>query len=155
MSKEEIISAFQEMEAKATKAPEDVEAALVRLDYLADYRRKDPAIEAEYETLRNKLAKLLGAEGPRYYLDLDGVKRYAYVVAPEPVEIDVAALIAMNKAGELSDEILEKIAPRKADKDAYRREATARRLTRKQIVDSSKVTKGTAHVRFSDPYDAS
>ena len=152
-----------EMEAKAIQADGDIEASLMRLDQLAEIRRKDPVIEKEYEDLRDHLTKILKSEGPRYYIDAGGVKRYAYVVAPEPVEINVAALIAMNREGTLNDELLDKIAPRKADKEAYRRAASGgrkltaeqakRKLTRAQVAASSKIVEGTAHVAFSDPYE--
>lgn len=154
MTQEEDLSKVKEMQAAAEKAPPDMEALIRRLDNLAAARRPDPALEREYEHLRDLLTKILAKEGPRYYLDSAGVKRYAFAVVPEPVEINLPKLIAMAKAGQISDELLEKLAPRKVDKDAYRRAGNTGKLTKAQVAATSKFVKGTGHVKFSDPYDA-
>lgn len=155
MNKEEIISAFDEMAAKAQPFDNgDLELSVRRLDELAAIRRPDPDVEKEYEDLRNWVAGILAVEGPRYYLDSDGVKRYAYVVAPEPVAINVDELIKMYHLGEISLEDLNLAAPRKASPDGYRRLSSRKYFTNAMIVRTSKITKGTAHVKFSDPYDA-
>lgn len=155
MSTEEIISAFNEMTEKAQPFDnKDLELAVRRLDDLATIRRPVPEIEEEYEELRGQIAGILAVEGPRYYLDSDGVKRYAYVVAPEPVEIFTNELIKMKREHLISEEDLDLAAPRKASPDGYRRLSSRKYFTNAMIVRTSKLTKGTAHVKFSAPYDA-
>ena len=141
------------LERTAKAAEGDLEEAICQLDELVEARRKDPVIEERYEELRDLVAKAILKDGPRYYLDDRGDKRYAFAVQPEPVEIDVAELIAMNGRGELAGEVLDQIAPRKVDKEAFRRAASTGRLTKAQVAATCKITKGTAHVRFTDPYD--
>ena len=143
------------LERTANAAEGDLEEAIIQLDELAEQRRKDPVIEQRYEELRDLVAAAILADGPRYYLDIDGEKRYAYAVQPEPVEVDVAELIAMNGRGELAGEVLDQIAPRKVDKEAFRRAASTGRLTKAQVAATCKIIKGTPHVRFADPYDRS
>jgi hypothetical protein len=155
MSKEESISAFNEMVEKARPAEGDIELSIRRLDELAAARRKDPDIEKEYEDLRDLLVEIIELEGPRYYLDSDGVKRYAYAVTPEPVEIFTEELIKMAGEGLISEEELDLAAPRKASPDGYRRLSMKDTFTNAMIVRTSKIGKGTAHVKFSAPYDAS
>ena len=118
MSKEENISAFIEM-TKAAKPLEssDLELMVRRLDELAAIRRPVKEVEAEYEQLRDKVAAILAMEGPRYYVDQDGVKRYAYVVAPDPVVIYVHELIQMGDEGLISEAALNLPAPRTARPD--------------------------------------
>lgn len=142
-----------ELAATATPADGDTEEMLLRLDTLQARRRKNPVLEREYETLRDTLAARLGAEGPRYYLDNDGVKRYAYAVVPEPIEVDVDALCAMDERGELKEGVLEKVAPRKADKEEYRKAVGRGDITREQFLASATITKGTPYVKQSDPVD--
>ena len=143
-----------EIELAAHLAEGDLEEMLVQLDELAERRRKDPVVEARYEELRDLCAKAILREGPRYYLDARGVKRYAFAVQPEPVEIDVGRLMDFYADGSLPVEVLNKIAPRKVDKDAYRRAAAKGELTKEQIAATARIRKGTPHVRFADPVDS-
>jgi len=142
-----------QMQKQALPADADTEAALAQLQALIMRRRKDPEIEARYEQLRDALVDQLKAEGPRYYLDEEGNKRYAYVVQPEPVEVDMDELLALYEAGELPQSLMDKIAPRKVDKEALRRAVSKGQITRAQFTKVAKLVKGTAHVSFSDPVE--
>jgi len=144
-----------ELEAMAQQASPDIEAMLVQLDRLAALRRKDPEVERRYEQLRDELAGILGEEGPRFYLDDKGVKRVAYRVQPEKIQVDIAKLNEMAANGEIDEELLERVAPRKADLEALRSAVAAGRMTSAQLLKVARMSKGTAHVRFSDPFDAS
>ena len=156
MSKEENLSAFIAMTEKALPFQDkDLELMVKRLDELAAARRKDPVRELEYEALRDEIAAILAVEGPRYYLDTNGVKRYAYVLSPEPVIINVDELIKMRHEDLISEDDLDLAAPRKASPDGYKRLSSRTMFTNAMIVRSSRIGKGTAHVRFSEPYDAS
>lgn len=152
-------SRFQEIQEQAIPAEYDTEALLLELDSLAALRRPDPHIEARYEELRDLLAKRLHKEGPRYFIDLNGQKRYAYAVIPEPIEVDVDELIAMNHDGEISDKLLDEIAPRKMDMGAFTRAAArgtkknprSPGITPEQLMRVARKRKGTGHVRFAKP----
>ena len=91
--------------------------------------------------------------GPRDYEDQGGVQGYAYVVGPEPVVIYVDELIKMAYEGLISEADLNLAAPRKASPDGYKRLALRDTFTNAMIVRTSKITKGTPHVKFSEPYD--
>lgn len=156
MNQDEVKAKTDEMIAKAQPANEDTEEMLVELARLAEARRVDPRIEERYEYLRSVLTKRLEREGPRFYLDEHGDKVYAYPVIPEPVVVDVAGLVAMADAGEISHELLEEIAPRKADMEAFARAAARgsrpnpRRegIKPEQLVQVARKRRGTGHVRF-------
>ena len=155
MSKEDQENAAREIEAKAKEASGDLEEMLMVLDDMAERRRKDPVIEARYEELRDDVAQKLLADGPRFYLDSRGVKRFAFAVQPEPVEIDLDVLVGFYNVGEISEQDFEALCPRRVDKEVFRRLASKGTLPKKIVARSAKLRKGTAHVRFSDPYDAS
>jgi hypothetical protein len=148
---------MDEIRETAVPAERDTEAMLQELDTLAALRRPDPLIEARYTELRDLLTARLLKEGPRYYLDAFGEKRYAYAIVPEPVEVDVDELIKMNESGEISDDLLNEVAPRKVDKEAFTRAAargTRKRprkpgITPEQLIRVAKKRPGTGHVRFA------
>ena len=141
------------LRATATPAGADLETALARLQDMIVIRRKDPKLEAEYEALRDEVVKYLRENGPRYYLDGDGCKRYAFAVIPEKTVVNVDALESMVQAGELSPYVLEQIAPRKANIEAFRRACQTERLTDEQIVAATSSLPGTGFVKVSDPSD--
>lgn len=143
-----------ELQATATRADMDTEDKLIHLEHLKDQLREDPVVKREYEALRDELAAQLEREGPRYYLDNMGVKRYAYAVVPEPIEVDVDELCRLDEAGELKAGVLDQVAPRKADKERYRAAVQRGDITREQFLATAKVGRGTAYVKSSDPVDA-
>ena len=153
-AKDEAEQARREMEAKATPATADTEGKLIALDAMMARRRKDPDLEAAYEALRADLVAQLKAEGPRYFLNADGLKQYAFAVQPEPLDVDVDALIKMYEEGGLSLETLDKVAPRRADREAFRREVAKGNITQAQLLASTKLRQGTPHVKISPPVDA-
>lgn len=150
---EEALSKRLAMEASAIPADVDTEELLMRLETIQDARRKDPVLEARYEELRDRLVAVIAERGPRYYLDAHGNKRFAYVVAPELVDVDVALLIQMHEEGEVSTALLNEVAPRKIDKDSYRRAVARKKFTNAQVAKLSRLRPGTAHVAFTDPVD--
>ena len=142
----------RELIASAEAADADTEAKLARLKQLAEARRPDPEIEAEYEALRNELAAQLQREGVRYFIGADGEKHYAHTVQPEPVEVNMDALLAEYEAGHFSEEVFEAIAPRKPDKDRIRAMVARKKIPPASFVRFAKIRKGTAFVRFVDPH---
>lgn len=152
-------SRMDEVRQLAQPAEHDTEAMLLELDQLAAMRRPNPDIEARYEYLRDILTARLAEEGPRYYVDALGEKRYAYAMVPEPIDVDVDELIKMNEEGEISDDLLNEVAPRKVDKEAFTKAAArgTRRNPRKpgitpeQLMRVATKRKGKGHVRFVDP----
>lgn len=156
MNLEEIQAKQDEMMARAEPAEGDTEAMLIELTRLAEARRVDPRIEERYEYLRGVLVRRLEAEGPRFYLDEHGDKVFAYPVIPEPVEVDVDGLVAMAQRGEISQELLEEIAPRKINGEAFarasargsRRHPRREGITPEQLVQVARKRRGTGHVKF-------
>lgn len=161
MEDPEVESKIQAMMAAAEPADWDTEHKLVALQDMQDRRRKDPVLEAEYERLRDELADQIAIEGPRYYIDKDNIKRYAYVIQPEPIEVDVKALIKAAEDGEISQATLEEVAPRKVDKAAFTRAAARGSNPRSRkpgippavFVRVARKVKGTAYIGFSEPVD--
>lgn len=159
---EEEASRRQEIEAKAIPADSDTEALLVELKRLADQRKPHPIIEARYEELRALLTERLGAEGVRYFIDADHVKRYAYVTQQYLMDVDLEALTKMHDAGEIPDEVWEEIAPRQVDRDGLRRaiqrggNPRSRKpgLTPHQVVEAISFRPKTPWVSFGDPESA-
>lgn len=158
---EEDVSRVQQMMAEALPADADTEAKLRYLQRLQDVRRKDPVIEAEYARLRDELARQIGQEGPRYYLDDHGVKRFAYIVQPEPLEYDVNELVKAKDEGRISEALLDELAPRKPNSEAIK-QAAARGMKKNPrrpglppdvFVKVARKTKGTAYVKYSSPVD--
>lgn len=147
-----------EMMEAAKPADPDTEERLQAFHKVVISRREDPVAKAAYEAERDSLVAQLRREGPRYFLDDDGAKRYAYAVTPEGVEVDVAGLIALHDAGELDDELFERLCPRQVDKDQLRaaiaRGANPRSrkpgLTPSQVVKVARIVPRTAYVGFSE-----
>ena len=148
----------EEMEAVAERADLDTEDKLVLLENMMAELRVDAALKARYERLRDQLVAQLKREGPRYFVDPQGQKRYAYAVTPETVDVDVAELERMYRRGEVPEEVLDEVAPRKLDRDGFRRAASrrdaSRKLTRQQVAKVSQIVpKGKGHVGFSKPLE--
>ena len=139
------------LQAIATPAEDDLEFKLARLDMMMAARRKDPALERRYEVLRDEVVAYLREHGPRYYLDSEGFKHYAWAVVPEKVIINVGKMVEAVEAGELDPGVLAECAPRKANAEAFRRACQLERLTQAQIVDFTKVEEATGHVKTSAP----
>lgn len=137
----------------ALPADADTEDKLLVLKRMVEARRKDPGADARYEALRDPLAEELKEHGPRYLVDDDGVKHYAYAVAPEIVVVNQAELEAMVAEGSLDEAEYNRIAPRKVDKEALRRSISKKRggLSPAQVVRAVKFRPGTAYVRFDRP----
>lgn len=145
--------------ATAKDADGDTEAAIQQLQALAAARRKDPVVEQRYEGLRNQLARQLGREGARWFLDESGNKWLAYTVAPENTFLDVEEAERMAKEGKLDQETLELIAPRKQNLTGL---AVAIRagtkvppgpnaLTPAQVQRLISFEPGTPYVQFAQP----
>jgi hypothetical protein len=150
-TKAEITEMQELMEKAATMADQELQDDLLELSDMADRRRPDPVLEADYKNLRNKLVPLLKASGPKYYLDTKGFKHYASVVQPEPVKVSLEKLEAMYTRGELDLDVLDLVAPRRSNTEAFRLACLQGRFTDAQVLDAVETTAGTAHVRFSQP----
>ncbi len=142
--------------ASALPAHPDFEDKLLALKGMVEARRKDAAAEARYEALRDELAEDLKESGPRYFVDHNGDKQYAYPVAPEIIVVDEQAMQAMVEEGALAKEEYERIYPRRLDKEALRRSISRKRggLTNAQVVRAVRFKPGTAYVKFDTPDEA-
>lgn len=138
---------------KAVEASGDLLDDIRRLEDLAAARRPDPDREREYEALRDSVTKRLVESGPRYYLDSNGVKRFAYAVQPEEVECDVEEIVELHGQGKLPLLDVEKVFPRKVDKEQLRRALSKKQLPRDVVVKHIRLKKRTGHTRWADPRD--
>lgn len=145
-----------EMIARATPAPPDTEDALIELRKMVLARREDPVLKTRYEALRDQLAAQLRREGPRYFINDEGIKQYAYTVAGESVETSVEALDQLRKAGEISDELFEELCPRDVDKESLRKAIArgANPRARKEGIKPAHVAKICRIVPYGTPYVA-
>jgi hypothetical protein len=143
----------QKIYEAALPANPDQEDKLVVLKNMVEVRRKDPRAEERYEALRDDLAKELKESGPRYLVDEDGEKYYAYAVAPEIVIANQQAIEQMVEDGELDRAEFERIYPRRLDKEALRRSIAKKRsgMTLAQVTRAVKFRPGTAYVKFDRP----
>ena len=135
----------------ASVADTDTEEALLQLQRLAEQRRKDPVVEQKYEALRNQLSRQIGAEGARWFLDAEGNKWLGYTVAPSKTTLDVAEATAMAKKDEITEEVLDLIAPRKQDLAGLKQAIVQKKLTPAQIQHLCSFEPGTPYVQFGQP----
>lgn len=145
-----------EMMAAAMPADEDTESRLTLLHKMVLARREDPELKIRYEALRDALASQIKTEGPRYFINNQGVKQYAYVVAGETVESSVEELTALFEAGEISKELYERLCPRGIDKEQLR-QAIARGAnprSRSEGLKPEHVAKVCKIVAYGTPYVA-
>ena len=139
------------MVAAAGEAGPDTEAKLADLLDAQGRVTVPPERKDAYEELRDALTPQLLREGPRYFVDHDGVKRVAYAVQPEPVDVYVAGLKALVANGKLTVEDLDKIAPRKVDKEVFRRYLATEKIAPHDALKVARISKGTAYVKFVTP----
>jgi microcystin degradation protein MlrC len=151
LSMEDQLDAIREEAAEL--ADTDIAARLNRLDELAAARRKNPAIEREYETLRAEMSAWLKEAGPVIYLDAHGNKRIAYRVAPTGVEVNVEELVKAVEAGEAKVD-LDVVAPRRVNAEELKKAVATKRIPPKVFLKMAKLQDKTPHVRFTDPDDA-
>jgi hypothetical protein len=151
MTDEERLQAQRDMEASATTVDRNTELKLLELMDLAATRRPDPDVEQAYEKLRNELTVYLAKSGPRYFIDRDGFKHYAFSVTPEPLEINVERLHQMVVDGQLSMRTFKEVTVTKIIPEKFKVACNAGRISSQQLVDVAKTKKGTAHVKFSRP----
>lgn len=159
-------SRTRELMDQALPADADTEDLLLELYDTAAKRRKDPELERYYERLRGQAVRRLRQDGPRFFLDSSGVKRYAWPTTPETLEVDVEEFVRLHEAGEMPEVDLDKVMPRQPNREQLRR-YIAKRSRVNRNPDGSKdgqipmrvVTKtmryvpGTARVSFSSDED--
>jgi len=149
-TKEEHLAYLAEHAQAATL---DMEAELLKLHETVLARREDPDKKREYEAARDRLLKLLKDEGPRYFIDAEGNKRYAYPVQPEQVEVDMDELLVAFAKGEISEETYNRVAPRKIDRDELRRAVSKGDVPAAVFARIATLVPKTGHVGFSDPIE--
>lgn len=145
------LTAEEQLEAiaeQATQVDPDLMDMLARLEVLAARRRKDPALEAEYERLRNAASAIINDTGPRWFLDEDGHKRIAYRQAPMNVDVELDELVRQVAEGEI-DVDLDTVAPRKVNKEELKKAVATGRIPAAKFLRMATLREGTAFVRFS------
>lgn len=135
----------KELIAEAVAAIEDTEELLAKLERVQGERglwtSDNGAHNLEYLALRDAAAVVLES-GPRYFIDADGAKRVAVRQQSEPIDIDLAIL------SEIPPEIIDKVAPRKIDTEAFKRNVANGKIPAKAFVKHSKIRHVDPHVRF-------
>lgn len=135
----------KEIIQEAVAAIEDTEELLTKLERVQGERglwTSDNGVHnLEYLALRDAAAVALES-GPRYFIDADGAKRVAVRQQSEPVEIDLAIL------SEIPPEIIDKVAPRRIDAEAFKRNVANGKIPAKAFVKHSRIKYVEPHVRF-------
>jgi hypothetical protein len=140
-----------ELEAVATYASPDIEADLRELKNLQDAMRVDPRVKRRYESLRNQLTRQMKAEGARWFLDENGEKWLGYTVNPEEVVLDIDEATQMVAAGELPEQVLNLMAPRKKSVEGIRQVLGEKELSAQQVTRLLSFTPKTPYVKYVPP----
>lgn len=144
---------FDKIRDAATEASGDLLEDIVRLQRLADAQRPDRALKQRYEALRDHVTAELAKSGPRYFLDDDGNKRYAFAVLPESVVPDIEEIVELAEEGKLPKLDIEKVFPRKVDTEELRRALAKRQIPKEVVAKHIHIVPKTGHTRFADPVD--
>jgi hypothetical protein len=133
--------------AAAELAEGDTEEKLAELHDLQTrrgYWHGSGAGNKRYETLRDELTSPL-EDGPRYFVDDDGVKRVAVRQQQEPVDVDGDAL-----EQEIGDDeaLLDAVMPRKVDKTAFKHAVQDGRISSDVLVKVARIRRNKPFVRF-------
>lgn len=144
----------RELIAEAVEAEPDTEdliAELARVQGEKGRWGKTGDRYKQYVQLREEVTDAL-VDGPRYFIDHDGVKQVAVRLQAEPVEVDVDLL-----AQEIDESVLADIAPRKVDKDRFKAAVAAGRIKPAVLLKVARIKPSAPYVKFyqADPGDAS
>ena len=152
---ESIADQISRLEAEASEADADTEDLLRQLDEVARRRRPDKQLEERYLALRDQLVPRLRSSGPRYYLDADHVKRYAFVVQPEPIEVTISELEEAVERGEMTAEVLNRVAPqsRRVNKEEFKKAVAEQEDPPQRRRACRPGDQGHPHVRFATPQE--
>ncbi len=125
----------------------DTEALAARM---YEITKTQEQLEEERIEIRKTLTERI--DGSRYFIDpLTGQKKYAYVVRPEPIEVDLDKL--REKAPpEIVESVLEEPKPREVDKAKFKKAVETGRIPQDVFVAVARTGKGNPHIRFGDPY---
>lgn len=159
-------SKTKELMEQASPADEDTEDMLLELSGIMARRRKDPQLERYYEDLRSRTVQRLQEDGPRFFLDRNGVKRYAWPITPETLEVDVDEFVRLWERGEMPEIDLDVVMPRQPNREALRK-AIARRskvhklpdgtrdgqIPRRVVAKTMRYVPGTSRVGFASEED--
>lgn len=127
--------------------PEPEEAGLApdledKLAQLHALKTAENNAKEAYEKLRDQILPELDTS--RYFIDDEGVKRYAYKVEPEKLIIDPGLLDMIDP------EVLDKVAPRQVDRKKLQQEVAAARIDLEVYTRHTRFEPGTPHIRFGD-----
>jgi hypothetical protein len=127
-------------------AQDDTELLLRELHDIAESKRKWTAGEGKkhYERLREAAAKAL-EDGNRYFLDAHRNKWFAVRVQSKPVVVSLPALIHLFAD---QPDLLDAVAPRKVDMEAFRKAVSTERISTDELVQVAHIGQGNPFVRF-------
>lgn len=140
--------ALADAAAKAEEADEELAELLLTLEAIQAARRKDPVLEARYESLRASVVALLGRD-PKWLSTPRG-RVLALVSAPQALVVDPLLLEDLERDDGLPYEVLDEVAPRKVDLVAFRRAVSSGRITSVQLLKVASMVPKTPFVRFVD-----
>lgn len=118
---------------QAQPAESDLEKMLEQYHQMSGAYREPAEHKAQREELRNRIADILAAEGPRYWLDQDGHKQYAWQTTPETVDLDIELLAELDENGLIPPDVLDEVAPRQISRPGLRDAINTGRLTPEQV----------------------
>lgn len=137
---------LEEVMQLATQADNDLELMLAEYQQLAERYREPKEHKEKREALRDKIARELAHDGPRYYLDDEGNKRYAWQTTPETVQVDIDLLMELDEAGEVPFDLLDKVAPRQVNRAGLRSAIQSGALSPEQVVKIATITYQTPRI---------
>lgn len=127
-------------------ALDDTELMLRELHDIAEHKRKYAAGEGQrhYEQLRDAAAKAL-EDGNRYFLDEHHNKWFAVRVQSRPVVVSLEALqhLLIDRP-----ELLDQVAPRKVNMEAFRAAVATERIGTDELVRVAHIGRSKPFIRF-------
>lgn len=133
-----------EIKESAEPAVQDTEELLAELRSVSEEHYRWTSDKGEgtlrYEALRDAATAAL-EDGPRFFLD-DHVKYVAVRVQSEPVEIDPEILKYLRPA------VVDEIAPRKINNDAFKKAYQGGRIPRSLFIKHARIKPRRAFVKF-------
>ena len=130
----------------AQPAPNDLETMLEEYEQLVQAAREPADNKARREELKALIVSRLKDEGPRYYLDESGAKRYAWETTPETVNLDVSKVVEYDENGEIQLGLIDKIAPRQLSREGLRSAISSGALTPEQVKEAVSITPQTPRI---------
>lgn len=129
----------------AEPLPEDTEDLLGKLQRIQGVRsqwtNENGTYNQEYEALRDAASELL-KDGPRYFIDAEGIKMVAARQQATRLVVNPKILAI------LPADLIDKVAPRKIDNEQFKRAVKNGKIKTKDLLRYAELVDNAAHVKF-------